>query len=490
MQINSGMSQDTLAEVATTTGTRNQACQSLPRLIIILLTGSYIFLALQPDLPLALPAVLAATAANVILITLLIYRLEQDHRDLSPWLVLGLAFLFRLLFLFRSPELSDDIYRYLWDGWQLLHGVNPYAVTPASAIPRDALSSLLAGKVNHPQLVTIYPPFAQLVFAAGAAISGSVTGLKALLVIIDILACFVIRWILLRLNMPASRAILYAWHPLPIIEIAGSGHIDGVGIILFLITFMLLFTSSRKKFLPEKPLVEKKALPLLAGVLFSMSLLTKLIPIIYLPLLLVASSQPVAMGLGLFGGFLLLDIPFLPDLAKALATLGTYLYHWEFSNFAFRSLRNLLSSGNQARIILAGCFTACLLFLTFFRQENQSCRRDPPLLLRSLYGITLAFLLLTPTLHPWYALYLVALLPFTAEPAGMVLSWVVFLSYRVVMGSALFGTWQEDNLTAALIWSAPVLAWVMMAIIRSHLRRKSAALAAHASRAGYGGSER
>jgi hypothetical protein len=66
--------------------------------------------------------------------------------------------------------------------------------------------------------------------------------------------------------------------------------------------------------------------------------------------------------------------------------------------------------------------------------------------------------MLTPTLHPWYGLYLVAFLPFAPGAAGIVLSWSVILGYRVLMDYRLSGLWLEDSLTSFLIISAPLLA--------------------------------
>lgn len=460
---------------------KNAAKSTPVRFIVPLIVSSYIFLALQPDLRLAIPALVGATAFCIIFLTFFFYAAEKEKLALSPCFILGFALFFRLLFLFRSPELSDDIYRYLWDGLQLLQGHNPYTAAPAAVKVLDPLSALLLAKINHPRLVTIYPPFAQLVFATGAAVCHSLTGIKILLTLLDLLACFLILKILSRLKLPTSRAILYAWHPLPIIEIAGSGHVDGVGIMLFLMTFYLLLATPEQDRAAERTpalpahIIEQYGKPLLAGMIFATAVLVKLIPFFYLPALFLATAHPLTTGLGFLGGFLTVSLPFMPDLTKMLATLGTYLGHWEFTNFAFRSLRALLSSGHQARAILACLFMACLLFFTVSFRIRSSCqpgRQAPLLLMKSLYGITFAFLLLTPTLHPWYALYLVGFLPFVAGPAGIVLSWAVLLSYQVLIGYTLQGQWQENSLTAALIWLAPVLAWFIHKAIRYFLHKE------------------
>lgn len=411
----------------------------------------------------------------------LLYEEGKGKLTLSPSTILCFALFFRLLFLFRLPELSDDIYRYLWDGLQVLQGNNPYASAPFDVRPFDSLSALLLAKINHPRLVTIYPPFAQLVFAAGAAISHSFIGFKVLMVILDLGICSLLCTILLRMNLPVGRATLYAWHPLPIIEIAGSGHVDGLGILLFLLTIYVLLpkpardNSARDYHRLPSFMAPQYAKPLLAGTIFALAVLVKFIPLIYLPALLMATANPLTFGLGFLTAALFIALPFTPDLTQMLSTLSIYLQNWEFSNFAFRLLRNLLSSGNQARIILSCLFISCLTaFTVSFRRKNRGCDKRQKLLLfmKSLYGITFGFLLLTPTLHPWYALYLVSLLPFMAGPAGLVLTWAVFLSYRVLIGYAIHGQWIESDLIAAVIWFSPVVAWSAHSAIQFFFRQK------------------
>jgi hypothetical protein len=90
--------------------------------------------------------------------------------------------------------------------------------------------------------------------------------------------------------------------------------------------------------------------------------------------------------------------------------------------------------------------------------------------------VTLVFLFLTPTLHPWYVLYLACLLPFIPEPAGLALSWSIFLSYRVIIPYFLLGKWIEDDYTPALIWIAPCGAYLLTLATRKIARRRTGLL--------------
>ena len=82
--------------------------------------------------------------------------------------------------------------------------------------------------ITHPEMHTIYPPAAQLFFAAGAAFGKSVTGMKIIFIIFDVFTCMLLIKLLIALDMPVWRSVLYAWHPLPVLEISGSGHVDGI----------------------------------------------------------------------------------------------------------------------------------------------------------------------------------------------------------------------------------------------------------------------
>ncbi|MDD5395435.1 MAG: glycosyltransferase 87 family protein [Thiothrix sp.] len=378
------------------------------------------------------------------------------------------------MFLFRLPELSDDIYRYLWDGLTVLHGNNPYALAPSGAKPFSAESAALLGHVNHPHLVTIYPPAAQVFFAIGAFLGG-ILGIKAVLIALDIAVCAVMLRLLSWMKMPPSRAVLYAWHPLPILEIASSGHIDGAGIFLLMLAFMLLFPPRDD---PNFHASNNWAVPAAAGLVFSIAMLVKLFPLVFLPILLFLAGRK-GRGpfiIGVVSGTAALSIPFLPGLSNMFTTLDIYVRNWEFAGFAFQSLHEIFPSGGTARQILAVSFlliTATLYASLFRKRENPAEEVCTPSLFpeafKTAYCVALAFLLLTPTLHPWYALYLACLLPFVSGTAGLVMTWAVLLSYRVLINFTLLGTWEDKDAIPAIIWVATIGAALLSWLVRKRL---------------------
>jgi hypothetical protein len=430
-----------------------------------ILLGDYLILALQRDPASSIPVLVGVTALAVILLATLFHLGGKDEIPISPAAILGFALAMRLLFLFQPPFLSDDIYRYVWDGLQTLQGHNPYSLTPATSAALDGAAAAILKRINHPEFFTIYPPSAQVVFASGA-LAGNWIGMKAVLILLDLAACGVLIALLRAVGLPAWRSILYAWHPLPVIEIAWSGHIDGAA-ILFLLMALLFILRPRNASKPagsfSRP-VSRGAVsrPLFGGMALAVSILTKLVPLIYLPLILSGAFAPVYVTLGIIVAALALSVLFFPGILHMFTSLGIYLQHWEFANFGFRALRTFLGSGNAARMVLACLLISAVAFivLNFRRQEARRPDNAPLHLMESLYFITLAFLLLNPTLHPWYALYLAAFLPFAANPAGLILSWAVFLSYHVMIRYAILGEWRENDVVAAAIWLSTALAAV------------------------------
>ena len=119
--------------------------------IPLIIIASYSLLTAQADLSLAIPILVGDTACVILLLAVTLYTGEKITINWSPGIVIIIAATLRLLFLFRQPELSDDIYRYVFDGLQSLMGHNPYAMAPADiAQETEELAYLLLTPVLHP----------------------------------------------------------------------------------------------------------------------------------------------------------------------------------------------------------------------------------------------------------------------------------------------------------------------------------------------------
>ncbi|MFA6013071.1 MAG: glycosyltransferase 87 family protein [Desulfobacteraceae bacterium] len=420
--------------------------KSIAVLIPFSVLASYLLLSRVHDLSLNITALVVSTALITVILSFSLFMESKTGPRWSKSGILFTALVIRLLFLSQSPTLSDDMFRYYVDGRQILASQNPYSLAPAQIKTVDKSLLSVLNKVNHPDLVTIYPPAAQIVFAV-AAFSGSITGFKAVLILMDLCVCLLIILTLEQMGSNRDRSILYAWHPLPVLETASSGHIDTAA-LLFL--FLALFFMNKKSWIQNA----------LSGLMLAASCLVKLFPFVFVPAFFWRSNRKTFKVKVLSFGITLsvLVLVFLPEIMNGVSTLRLYMTDWEFSGFLYRSFR---SAGMPSLIIRGLLALVFLIIVIFHTLKSVKIMNDPPIhgLIRQFHAVSFAYLMLTPTLHPWYAIYLVAFLPFLPGVSGICLSWSVFLSYYVLIAYKSVGLWQESDVMAILIFSAPVLAW-------------------------------
>ena len=173
----------------------------------------------------------------------------------------------RLALLFSEPTLSSDIYRYIWDGRVQASGTNPYRYVPAASELVPLRDPDIWAHINRAGHVTIYPPVAQSVFFAVTRFGESVVTMKIGLLLFEAVGVAAIIALLQQLGKPATHVAAYAWHPLPIWEVAGNGHVDAV-MCTFLLLGLLVCLGGRT---------------LLAGVVVSLGALVKPTALLALP---------------------------------------------------------------------------------------------------------------------------------------------------------------------------------------------------------------
>jgi hypothetical protein len=162
--------------------------------------------------------------------------LESQGGDVVIWVV---AIALRLIFVPLSPELSDDVYRYLWDGHLQLSGVNPYLYAPADANLAE-YRTVFHGLINNPEVNTIYPPFAQMAFFLIAAAGGAILQAKLLWLGFDLAT----GWLLGKVARITGRSrrltqLLYLWSPLLVVEVAWSAHLEPLGLFGLVLLILL-----------------------------------------------------------------------------------------------------------------------------------------------------------------------------------------------------------------------------------------------------------
>jgi alpha-1,6-mannosyltransferase len=307
---------------------------------------------------------------------------------------LVLAALWHLPFLLQPPGSDDDIHRYLWDGRVQRFGYNPYIVVPNE----PALAGLHTPEtrtLNNPEVPSPYPAGAQLFFRAVTAIHESVFALKVAFVVCDFAIVFVLLDILRRTDRGAHWVLAYAWNPLLAIEVAGSGHIDIVGVLLLLVSAAALERRWRAA----------------AAVTFGLAVAMKLLPIVLLPLywrrIRVRDGALAAVVAGL------LYVPFLNHGRIPIGSLGTFVQRFRFNDPVFATLERVATPQFLVGLaVLVGVLTAIWM------------RIKAPVWLADAFAWPMAAsLLCAPVVYPWYLLWL---LPFvrSASTAPLII-WTV-----------------------------------------------------------------
>ncbi|MGI9646773.1 MAG: hypothetical protein ACR2O6_15815, partial [Ilumatobacteraceae bacterium] len=333
-----------------------------------------------------------------------------------PWRWLWIApIVFRVLLLFTAPTLSDDVYRYLWDGHLLTEGVNPYsAVVDDPAL--DEYETEVRAHVNNPTYATPYLPATQLVFGGAAAMFPSEPIVMQLLMVgFDLVAALLIVRLLALAALPRGRVLLYLWNPLVIVEVAHGAHLDGLMLALTLSAVLATLQRPARAPWPAAP------------VALGLATLTRLVPVLALPTLWWRWTRRQRMAYG--GTLVLLLVPFAtgagwgltgtPDRTGVFGSIRVFVDEVTFNGGLYQWLdRWLTERGMSDPAATARLLTGLALVVVLAAVALRARRVDDDRgLLRLLAVPFMASILLASILHPWYVLIVLALLPFI-PPAG------------------------------------------------------------------------
>ncbi len=366
----------------------------------------------------------------------LFYKLVQTNAGNYKFLFwTGIAF--RGAFLLAIPNLSQDFYRFLWDGRLIIEGINPYLFTPDSfaslgmVIPQGDQLINGMGMLNASNYSN-YPPVLQLCYAiaalfAGKSILGSVIVLRLLLIAADIGTLLFGKKLLEKLRLPKHYIFWFFLNPFIIIELTGNLHFEGV--MVFFLVGALYFMAVKKW--------------LWSAVFLGLSVSTKLIPLLFLPLLLPyfisqfesnlqAIKKLVLYYLTVLGTVVLLFLPFLSIafIENFAATISLYFTSFEFNASVYYLIRwigfetvgwNIIGTAGKVLPVVVVLF---LLYLSFFGKAKKLSQ----LLVLMLFGICFYYLLST-TVHPWYLVVPLVLSLFTKYRFMLLWSFMVVLSY-------------------------------------------------------------
>lgn len=356
------------------------------------------------------------------------YFLRQEWSERTLWLPIALALFARMVLVFSMPQLSDDVYRFVWDGRLLLNGMHPFEWLPSTlagqGFPVPGLDEELYKKLNSPDYYTVYPPIAQSIFWFSCLffpddLELTVMVMKSVLVLFEAGSFWLIMDVLRRLSMKADRVLIYALNPLVLMEISGNLHFEGVMIFFFLLSFRWVLMGKT----------------VIAGVSLAASVATKLVSGIALPMfMLMKKDMHKLRWLSVFS--LSLSLAFLPMLTPTVLahfgdSLQLYFLRFEFNASMYNVVKGigwLLTGYNLIVIIgpLLGILSAALIFKIVAKYRLQGLSKLPEGLLLALS----AYYFLSTTVHPWYLCFPVMLAVFS--PFRFILLWsgTVIMSYH------------------------------------------------------------
>ena len=359
-------------------------------------------------------------AISLILLAFVIYLLAiATIRPLSGAGALAVTIagglLFRLLLFPEPPFLSDDFFRYLWDGHVQIAGLNPFRHAPADAA-LAGITDALRARVNHPQVPTIYPPLAQLAFLAAAFLPGGWMALKLLWLFCD-LGVAMLLWRLVPSDRRLAAWTLYWWSPLVVIEVAWNAHLDLLGVFPLVLALALARRS------PGRAAA--------IGAALACAALVKYFAAGLLPAA-ARAARPARVMAAFAGTALALYIPYLGAGRRLFAGFFTYASEWRFNDGLYHVLA-WIATPTAARFVAAAIVLVIIVRSARNRWDFE----------RAAFWITGSILVLSPTLHPWYLLWMLPLIAVRPNPAWLYLSGSVFLAYYGLGTYRASGVWPE-----------------------------------------------
>jgi alpha-1,6-mannosyltransferase len=338
---------------------------------------------------------------------------------------------FRAVALLGLPALSDDFYRFVFDGRLAASGLNPYLILPELFFKTTEYQQVIGDEkvfqlLNSPNYYTVYPPLNQFIFKIAALISGkdlwlNVFALRIIVLLFEVATCY-----LLNGQFSKKIALLYAFNPLIIIELTGNLHFEGIMIFFLLLTFVLL----------------KAELIPLAGASLGFAVATKLLPLIFLPLIWAEKGWAKALGIAIIAVSLNIALAsFFYDpaiVSNFKSSLGLYFQKFEFNASVYYLLRefgywwkgyNIIQTAGKVLMVASSIGILTIAYFRFKTPEKLSFYTA----LTLTFGL---YLLLANTVHPWYVSTVFVLSILAGFRFGIIWSGLVFLTYHVYETSA------------------------------------------------------
>lgn len=353
--------------------------------------------------------------------------LRYKNLPSALFVILGATAVFRLFFLPLSPTLSEDVYRYQWEGRVVRAHLNPYLVYPAMpglGWAQDPRHLIETGKTTP----TLYPPISEAVFSC----IHTIAGYKRLFTALDLATVVLLLIILSATDRPLQQVLIYAWNPAVLISFSLSGHNDSLAIVALLGATILLIIGSRG---------------LMSIGFLALSALAKLFPVFLLPSFLKLSRWSFA---GIFASVLFLCyLPFLGAGGHLFHGLSDFVAEWEGNDSLYRLF---LAAGNSPRQAHFVAGVILLLLIVYVLRARMD-------IFRAWLVILAGLLFLSSNAFPWYFTWIVPFLCVYPSPGLLLLTVTCVLGYSPVITYSAGLSFHNQPLMLILEYS-PVFAWL------------------------------
>jgi hypothetical protein len=391
--------------------------------------------------------------------TVLALKSETFSRQAT---VTGFAFAIAIqgLLLFSRPALSDDMYRYVWDGRVQAQGISPYRYPPDAPELRDIRDREIWPSINRRSVVTVYPPGAELAYALLWRIApDSVRWFQAVMATGGLLAGGLLVGLLRALGRSPARVLIYLWSPLLAFETAHAAHVDGLVLPLLVGAWWARVREQDG----------------LAGLLLGLATALKLYPILLLPALWRPRhsrgrwQMPLGFALGLGASYL----PYVwTNGSQVLGYLPRYFGERFNMGLASQLIPQLERLGLDPDLGILALTLGVLALLGLVMVLRPAASGETAV--RRCIWLVGAYTLLTQNLFSWYLLWLLPLVALFVRPGrllglradawtgwwlfcGLVaLSYTFFIRWRPVPAALWV---QFVPLYGLLLWDAGRFLW-------------------------------
>ena len=330
----------------------------------------------------------------------------------------------RILLFLSLPILSDDLYRFIWDGALINNGIHPFSALPKTFLDQniEGITSALYERLNSPNYFTIYPPLNQLIFWLSVVVGQgswlvSANVIRVILFGADVGSFLLLRKVLIHYNKPQKLAYWYWLNPLVILEFVGNLHFEGL-VIFFVLLGIYCYEKNK---------------PWISALGFGLAVGTKLLPLIYLPFLFFKGLKEkkwlISIGAGVIATVTLLPLLNETFINAMSESLDLYFRTFEFNASLYFIAREIgfwiYGYNNIAQIGPLLSLFSLISILTVSIIGVIKKWSIP----KTLLFILTAYLLWATTIHPWYILPLIAFGIMAGYWYPIVWSFLIFLTY-------------------------------------------------------------